>query len=341
MLMKRPGFLIERYQNFEWPPVSNVRVNFQMSSTTTDSARVLESTSTVEAAPSATIAARRPASVPSALPDTPLVKVESGRKERMPLDLSGLWNYRELLYFLTWRDIKVRYKQTLIGAAWAIVQPFFTMLVFTVFFGILIGVPSDGVPYPLFAYAGLLPWMFFANAVSNSSNSLIVNSNLISKVYFPRITIPAAAVAAGLMDLVIASIILMGLVLYYQVRVTWSILLLPVFILLTTLLALGMGICVSALNVKYRDVRHALPFVLQSWMFLTPIIYPASIVPAEFRWLLALNPMTGIVEGFRSALYGRELDLVAITISIMLTIIILVCSAYLFKRIERIIVDFI
>lgn len=259
----------------------------------------------------------------------------------MPLDLRGLWNYRELLYFLTWRDIKVRYKQTFIGAAWAIVQPLFTMVVFTVFFGILIGVPSDGVPYPLFCYAGLLPWMFFSNAVSNSSNSLIVNSNLISKVYFPRITVPAAAVAAGLMDLVIASVILLGLVFYYDLRLTWSILLLPVFILLTMLLALGMGICVSALNVKYRDVRHALPFVLQSWMFMTPIIYPASVVPIEFRWLLALNPMTGIVEGFRSALYGREIDSVAITISVVLTIILLVCSAYLFKRIERIIVDFI
>jgi lipopolysaccharide transport system permease protein len=287
------------------------------------------------------LATRSYPSSPSDLPDTPVIKVEAGRKDLMPLDLRGLWSYRELLYFLTWRDIKVRYKQTIVGALWAIIQPFFTMLVFTVFFGILIGVPSDGVPYPLFAYAGLLPWMFFANAVANSSNSLIVNSNLISKVYFPRITIPAAAVAAGLMDLIIASIILLGLVVYYDVRLTWSLLLLPFFILLTTLLALGMGICVSALNVKYRDVRHALPFLLQSWMFLTPIIYPASIVPVEFRWALALNPMTGIVEGFRSALYGRELDLIALSISIALTFLLLVCSAYVFKRIERIIVDFI
>ncbi len=277
----------------------------------------------------------------SALPDTPLIKVEASQKTRLPLDLRGLWAYRELLYFLTWRDIKVRYKQTLIGATWAILQPLFTMLVFTIFFGILIGVPSDGVPYPLFAYAGLLPWTFFANAVTNSSNSLIVNANLISKVYFPRITIPAAAVAAGLMDLVIASVILIGLAFYYRVTLTWGILLLPVFVLLTTLLALGLGICVSALNVKYRDVRHALPFILQSWMFMTPIIYPASVVPAQFRWLLALNPMTGIVEGFRAALYGGSIDPKAIMISVVLTFLLLVGSAYIFKRIERVVVDFI
>lgn len=307
----------------------------------TDSANAPEATSVAEVASATKTAAQWQHLSSSSPPDTPLVKVEAGRKPRMPLDVRSLWNYRELLYFLTWRDIKVRYKQTLIGAAWAIIQPLFIMLVFTVFFGIFIGVPSDGVPYPLFAYAGLLPWMFFANAVSNSSNSLIVNSNLISKVYFPRITVPAAAVAAGLMDLVIASVILIGLVFYYGVTLTWSILLLPFFILLTTLLALGMGICVSALNVKYRDVRHALPFVLQSWMFLTPIIYPASVVPVEFRWMLALNPMTGIVEGFRSALYGREFDLTAIAISVALTTLLLIGSAYIFKRIERIIVDFI
>ncbi len=311
-----------------------------MSLTPTDSANALETTSTEVVLATKTAAQWQHLSS-SSLPDTPLVKVEAGRKAWMPLDIRGIWNYRELLYFLTWRDIKVRYKQTLIGAAWALIQPLFIMLVFTVFFGIFIGVPSDGVPYPLFAYAGLLPWMFFANAVSNSSNSLIVNSNLISKVYFPRITVPAAAVVAGLMDLVIASVILIGLVFYYGVTLTWSILLLPVFILLTTLLALGFGICVSALNVKYRDVRHALPFVLQSWMFLTPIIYPASVVPVEFRWMLSLNPMTGIVEGFRSALYGRVFDLTAITISVVLTTLLLVGSAYIFKRIERIIVDFI
>jgi lipopolysaccharide transport system permease protein len=314
-----------------------------MHSTSTDSARALQATSvtgvaaTMEATSDRT-SRRRELSV---LPDAPVVKVEAGQKAWIPLDVRALWSYRELLYFLTWRDIKVRYKQTLIGALWAIIQPLFTMLVFTIFFGILIGVPSDGVPYALFAYTGLLPWTFFANAVSNSSNSLIVNSNLISKVYFPRITVPAAAVAAGLMDLVIAAVILIGLVFYYRITLTWSILLLPFFILLTTLLALGLGICVAALNVKYRDVRHALPFVLQSWMFLTPIIYPASVVPVEFRWLLALNPMTGIVEGFRSALYGRELDVVAITISIIITFVLLVCAVYIFKRIERIIVDFI
>ncbi|MEJ7578257.1 MAG: ABC transporter permease [Pyrinomonadaceae bacterium] len=305
-----------------------------------ESEEATEPISTAEVArPVKAVPQRRPPF--SALPDTPLVKVEASQKTRLPLDLRGLWAYRELLYFLTWRDIKVRYKQTLIGATWAILQPLFTMLVFTIFFGILIGVPSDGVPYPLFAYAGLLPWTFFANAVTNSSNSLIVNSNLISKVYFPRIMIPAAAVAAGLMDLVIASVILIGLAFYYRVTLTWGILLLPFFVLLTTLLALGLGICVSALNVKYRDVRHALPFILQSWMFMTPIIYPASVVPAQFQWALALNPMTGIVEGFRAALYGGSLNPTAIAISVALTFLLLVGSAYVFKRIERVVVDFI
>jgi len=305
-----------------------------------ESEEATEPISTAEVArPVKAVPQRRPPF--SALPDTPLVKVEASQKTRLPLDLRGLWAYRELLYFLTWRDIKVRYKQTLIGATWAILQPLFTMLVFTIFFGILIGVPSDGVPYPLFAYAGLLPWTFFANAVTNSSNSLIVNSNLISKVYFPRIMIPAAAVAAGLMDLVIASVILIGLAFYYRVTLTWGILLLPFFVLLTTLLALGLGICVSALNVKYRDVRHALPFILQSWMFMTPIIYPASIVPAQFRWALALNPMTGIVEGFRAALYGGSLNPMAIAISVALTFLLLIGGAYVFKRIERVVVDFI
>ncbi len=305
-----------------------------------ESEEATEPISTAEVArPVKAVPQRRPPF--SALPDTPLVKVEASQKTRLPLDLRGLWAYRELLYFLTWRDIKVRYKQTLIGATWAILQPLFTMLVFTIFFGILIGVPSDGVPYPLFAYAGLLPWTFFANAVTNSSNSLIANSNLISKVYFPRIMIPAAAVAAGLMDLVIASVILIGLAFYYRVTLTWGILLLPFFVLLTTLLALGLGICVSALNVKYRDVRHALPFILQSWMFMTPIIYPASIVPAQFRWALALNPMTGIVEGFRAALYGGSLNPMAIAISVALTFLLLIGAAYVFKRIERVVVDFI
>lgn len=275
------------------------------------------------------------------MPENPLVTVQAGSTSWVTLELRDLWSYRELLYLLTWRDVKVRFKQTAVGATWAVIQPLFMMVVFAIFFGVFIGVPSDGVPYPLFAYAGLMPWMFFANAVNNSSNSLVANSNLISKVYFPRITIPIAAVAAGLVDLVIASVILIGLVLYYRVPLTWSLLLLPVFIMLTTALALGIGISVSALNVKYRDIRHALPFVLQAWMFLTPIIYPASVVPDKYRPLLALNPMTGIVEGFRAALYGRELDLVAITISVLVSAVLLVCSVFIFKRIERIIVDFI
>src|SRR6266446_4013090 len=211
------------------------------------------------------------------------------------LNLKDLWVYRELLYFLTWRDIKVRYKQTLLGASWAIIQPFFTMLLFTLFFGKLAHVPSDGIPYPIFAYAGLLPWTFFSNAISNSGNSLIGSANLITKVYFPRIIIPGAAVAAGLVDFGIALIILIVLMIYYGVMVTWSILMFPVLVGLTTLLALGMGMWLSALNVRYRDVRFALPFLIQLWMFVSPVIYPSSFLPVKLRWVLSLNPLTGII----------------------------------------------
>src|SRR2546421_6385579 len=195
------------------------------------------------------------------------------------LNLKDLWVYRELLYFLTWRDIKVRYKQTLLGASWAIIQPLFTMLLFTLFFGKLAHVPSDGVPYPIFAYAGLLPWTFFSNAVTNSGNSLVGSSNLITKVYFPRMIIPGAAVGAGLVDFAIAFIILIVLMIYYGVAFTWSIVMLPVLIILLTLLAIGVGMWTSALNVKYRDIRYALPFVIQLWLFASTVIYPASLMP--------------------------------------------------------------
>src|SRR5205085_10522467 len=205
------------------------------------------------------------------------------------LKLNELWDYRELLYFLTWRDVKVRYKQTVLGAAWAIIQPLFTMLIFTLFFGRFAGVPSDGVPYPLFAYAGLLPWIFFSNAVTNSGNSLVGSANLITKVYFPRMIIPGAAVAAGLVDFAIAFGILIVLMIYYGIGFSWSLLMLPALVLLTALLALGVGMWMSALNVKYRDIRYALPFLIQLWMFASPIIYPLTIVPARWKWLLHLQ----------------------------------------------------
>src|SRR5271166_5572392 len=259
------------------------------------------------------------------LPDQPLISIRPSRTW-VALNLRDLWAYRELLLFLTWRDVQVRYKQTVLGVAWAIIQPLATMLIFTLFFGKLAGMPSEDIPYPLFAYAGLLPWTFFSNALTNSGNSLVGSSNLITKVYFPRMIIPGAAVGAGLMA-------------YYHVAVTWSILTLPVLVALTTLLALGVGMWMSALNVKYRDIRYALPFLIQLWMFASPIIYPASIVPERWRWALALNPLTGIIEGFRAALFGRPFDWTALSLAATLTVAILTYAAYDFRRMEKTFAD--
>src|SRR5450432_616077 len=268
------------------------------------------------------------------LPDDPIVTIEANKPWGV-VDLKDLWDFRELLYFLTWRDVKVRYKQTELGVAWAIIQPLLTMLIFTLFFGRLARVPSDNVPYPIFAYAGLLPWTFFANAISSSGNSLVGSANLITKVYFPRMIIPGAAVAAGLVDLGIAMIILILLIFYYGVMITWSVLMFPVLVLLTTLLALGMGMWLSALNVKYRDVRFALPFLIQLWMFVSPVIYPASFLPAKLRWLLSVNPMTGIIEGYRSALFGHPFNWTALAISTFVTFALLIYSSLSFRRMEK------
>jgi lipopolysaccharide transport system permease protein len=274
------------------------------------------------------------------MPDEPVVTIQPTRGW-LPLDFGDLWTYRELLYFLTWRDVKVRYKQTELGVAWAIIQPLVTMLIFTIFFGKLAGVPSDNIPYPIFAYAGLLPWTFFANAISNSGNSLVGSTNLITKVYFPRMIIPGAAVAAGLVDFAIAFVILVLLMIYYGVMVTWSILMFPVVVLLTTLLALGAGMWLSALNVKYRDVRFALPFLVQLGLFVSPVIYPVSFLPAKFAWLLSLNPMTGIIEGYRSALFGRPFNWSALAVSTAITLALLVYSSYSFRRMEKSFADII
>lgn len=268
------------------------------------------------------------------LPEEPLVIIEPN-KAWGALDLRDLWAFRELLYFLTWRDVKVRYKQTELGIAWAIIQPLFTMLVFTLFFGRLAGIPSDNVPYPLFAYAGLLAWSFFANAITNSGNSLVGSANLITKVYFPRMIIPGAAVVAGLVDFAVAFVILVLLMIYYGVMISWSILMFPVVVLLTTLLALGMGMWLSAMNVKYRDVRFALPFLIQLWMFISPVIYPTSFLPEKFRWFLSLNPMTGIIEGYRSSLFGRPFNWIALALSAVITLAVLTYASYSFRRMEK------
>jgi len=274
------------------------------------------------------------------LPEEPLVIIEPNKALGF-VDLNDLWAFRELLYFLTWRDVKVRYKQTQLGIAWAIIQPLLTMLVFTLFFGRLAGVPSDNIPYPLFAYSGLLAWTFFSNAITTSGNSLVGSAHLITKVYFPRMIIPGAAVAAGLVDFGIAFVILVMLMVYYRVTVTLNILMFPVVVLLTTLFALGMGMWLSALTVKYRDVRFAVPFLIQLGMFVSPVIYPASFLPAKFRWLLSLNPMTGIIEGYRSSLFGRQFNWSSLAASAAITLILLIYASYSFRRMEKSFADII
>ncbi|MBX7174444.1 MAG: ABC transporter permease [Pyrinomonadaceae bacterium] len=268
------------------------------------------------------------------LPSKPLVVIKPSNSW-VALNLGDLWHYRDLLYILTERDIKVRYKQTLLGALWAIIQPLFTMLIFTLFFGKLAGMPSDNIPYPIFAYAGLLPWTFFANAVNNSGNSLVGNSNLITKVYFPRMIIPMASVGSGLVDFAIAFVLLILLMFYYGISLTLNLLLLPALVLLTTALAIGVGMWMSALNVKYRDIRHALPFMIQIGMFVTPIIYPSSLLGEKWRWLLDLNPMAGQIEAYRAAFFGKPIDWFSLGTSAVVTVGILIYAAYNFKRMEK------
>lgn len=266
------------------------------------------------------------------LPLEPLVVIEMPSRS---LDLYALWQYRELLYVLTVREVKVRYKQSALGIMWAVIQPLSAMLIFTFLFGVLAAIPSDGIPYMLFAYVGLVPWTFFSNAVSSSGNSLVGNSSLITKVYFPRMIIPLSAVCAGLIDLTISFALLIPLLLYFSIAVSLHILMLPVLILLTVLLASGFGMWMAALNVKYRDVRHALPFIMQLWMFLTPIIYPSSFVPDAWRWVLLLNPMTGLIEGYRSAVFGTAINLTALAISTGMIFVILIYALNKFSRTER------
>jgi lipopolysaccharide transport system permease protein len=276
------------------------------------------------------------------LPNEPLVVIQPS-KSWVALNLRDLWSYRELLYFLTWRDVKVRYKQTALGVAWAVLQPLLTMLISTLIFGRLGGFGSrtGGIPYPIFAYAGLLPWTFFSNAISTSGNSLVGSANLITKVYFPRMIIPGAAVAAGLVDFFIAFVLLIGLMLYYRVTLTVNVLLFPALVVLTASLATGVGMWLSALNVKYRDIRFALPFIVQLWMFLSPVFYPSNVLPAKYRWAFALNPLTGIIDGYRSSLFGQPIDWTGLGISTLITIVLIVYASYSFRRMEKTFADII
>jgi lipopolysaccharide transport system permease protein len=257
----------------------------------------------------------------------------------IPLHLRDLWEYRELLFFLIWRDIKVRYKQTALGAAWAILQPLLTMIVFSIIFGRLVGVPSDGIPYPLFAYTALLPWQFFAHALTESGNSLIANQQLITKVYFPRLVIPLAATLAGLVDLGFAFFVLLGMLFFFGIAPSAAIFALFPFLLLAILTALAMGLWLSALNVQYRDVRHTLPFLIQFWFFITPIAYPSSLIPEQWRVWYGLNPMVGVVEGFRWALLGRPLPSPLIGVSALVVFALLIGGLIYFRRMERTFAD--
>ncbi|WP_372724473.1 ABC transporter permease [Novipirellula sp.] len=254
----------------------------------------------------------------------------------MPLRLGELWEYRELLYFLTWRDIKVRYKQTLLGAAWAIIQPLSTMVVFTLFFGKLAEMPSDGVPYPIFSFAALVPWTFFANAMVASSNSLVQGSNLLKKVYFPRLALPISTVLGGIVDFALAFSVLLLMMLYFGIAPTWNVLVLPFLLLLAFMTSLGVGLWLSAMNVRYRDVRYVLPFITQLWMFATPVVYPSSMLDEPWRTLYGINPMVGVVEGFRWALAGTETAPgPMIAVSTVVSILILISGAFYFRRMEK------
>ncbi len=257
-----------------------------------------------------------------------------------PLDLRALWEYRELLYFLAWRDIKVRYKQTVLGIAWAVIQPVFIMVVFSIFFGRLAKVPSDGLPYPIFAFCALLPWQLFAHALTESSNSLVANERLITKIYFPRLVIPLSAALSGLVDFVFAFFVLLGMMFYYGVVPSAALWALPLFVLLAVATALGVGFWLSALNVQYRDVRYLIPFLTQIWLFISPVAYPSSIVPEVWRLAYSLNPMVGVIEGFRWALLGRAAAPESmLAVSVGVAVLLLLSGLFYFRRMERTFAD--
>lgn len=271
--------------------------------------------------------------------ESPVIRIEPSRGW-ISLKLYELWAYRELLYFLAWRDIKIRYKQTVLGAAWAIIQPFFTMVVFSVFFGRLAGIPSDGVPYPIFSFAALVPWTFFANSLNQSSNSLVNNANLIQKVYFPRLAVPIASVFSGLVDFALAFLVLLGMMLYYGIFPTLNALWLPFFFLLAFVTSLGVGLWLSAMNVRFRDIRYTVPFLIQFWMFSTPVAYPSSLLSEPWRTLYGLNPMVGVIEGFRWGLLGTNTAPgLIIAASSLMAIAILVGGAFYFRRVEKTFAD--
>jgi lipopolysaccharide transport system permease protein len=269
----------------------------------------------------------------------PFVRVQPSRGWTS-LGLADLWTYRELVYFLTWRDVKVRYKQTVLGVAWAVLQPVLTTLIFSLFFGRLAGIPSDGVPYPIFALAGLVPWTFFANGLTQASNSLVGNANLITKVYFPRLIVPIAAVLSGVIDVLLACLVLVAMMAYYQIAPSAQVIWLPAILLLVLIVALGTGLWFSAMNVQFRDVRYTVPFLTQLWMLATPIAYPSSMLHQPWRTVFAINPMVGAVEGVRWAVFaGTAPPIAQIVVSFSTAAVVLVSGALYFRRMERTFAD--
>ncbi len=269
----------------------------------------------------------------------PVIRIEPS-KGWITLKLKDIWEYRELLGIFVWRDLKVRYRQTIIGALWAIVQPFLTMVIFSVFFGRLAGVPSDQIPYPIFSYAALVPWTFFANSINQASNSLINSADMIKKIYFPRLTMPMASVFAGLVDFLLAFIILLGMMFYYGFVPTINVLWLPFFIILSMITALGVSFWLSALNVQFRDVRYMIPFITQAWLFATPVAYPSSMLTEPWHTLYGINPMVGVVEGFRWALLGTNTAPgPMILVSFVVALGMLISGALYFRRMEKIFAD--
>ncbi|PKL77381.1 MAG: phosphate ABC transporter permease [Candidatus Melainabacteria bacterium HGW-Melainabacteria-1] len=273
-------------------------------------------------------------------PETVIIQPMKGL---VALNLRDLWIYRELVYFLTWRDLKVRYKQSVLGVLWAIIKPFLAMVVFTVFFGNLAKLPSDGLPYPIWSYTGLLPWEFFAAALSVSARSMLTSGNMVSKIYFPRIIVPLSSVFANLIDFLIAFVILIGMMFFYHITPTINMLWLPAFMLLAIITALGVGLWFSALLVMYRDINYMLPFITQLWMFISPVVYASSIVPEKWRVLYSLNPMAGVVEGFRWALLGTQQSIspLMIAISSVIALTLFISGLFFFRRMERIFADMI
>lgn len=270
--------------------------------------------------------------VPSNLPHT---RREPAKGWSLP-KLRELWEFRELLYFFAWRDIKVRYKQTVMGVLWAIIQPFLTMVIFSLFFGRLASVPSDGLPYPVFSYAALVPWTFFANALAQASNSLVINANMIKKIYFPRLALPIASVFAGVIDFLLAFVVLLGIMLYYGLVPTINIIWLPLFLLLALITSLGVSLWLAAMNVQFRDVHYTIPFLTQAWLFVTPIAYPSSLLPEPWRTLYGINPMAGVVEGFRWALLGTgTAPGKMIIVSVLVALTLFISGAFYFRRMEQ------